>query len=173
MRLKPIAIIIVFLVAIIALGLVFFGHGASPAANSGSGGIASLPQDRIPVPASKFFPGTGNDAFFDLNTAQGMVHIKNFFADPSVVAEDDVVIIKKTSDYWFTYDPSNMSFWIAISNSSFEVTRRVAENDFLATLGVTEQDACKLDVSEGIPYSATNRISGVFMPLSFCPPRAQ
>jgi hypothetical protein len=116
---------------------------------------------------------TPTGATFQIGTAQGEVTVNNFYnADPPVDTSQ-YMIIKITQNYLIDYDPTDSSFWIGVSGIPFTAWQSTAEQDFLTTLGVSQSDACKLNVVEGIIYSANNPDDGMSFPMSFCGTPAQ
>jgi hypothetical protein len=164
-------IILIVIVVLIVVGFVLFFVLTHNAGNVGSNvlpGISSTSGGQLPSVAV-VYPDAPTGQTISLGTANGTVRVDNFYAASSTqVGEDGTLIIKQTSDYWFSYDPSDSSFWIAISGTPFAAVQQAAEQDFLTTLGVSKADACKLDVSVGVPYSAGNPLDGQSLPLSFC-----
>jgi len=163
-----IVVVVVIMIAAIAAYFVFFRSGGAGvlgsqnASSSNTNGIQT-------VSVASVYPNAPTEQYLSLGTANGIVRANNFYAASSTqVGTDGVLIIKQTPDYWFTYDPSDSSFWIAISGAPFATVRAAAEQDFLATLGVSQADACKLDLSVGVPYSAGNPMNGQSLPPSFC-----
>ncbi len=180
MKLRIIFIVvgIVAVVVIIGLATLYFagpGSGGSTgmagqsqapsvgtgAATSGTGGTGS-------TPIAEVYPSAPTGMFFGIGTPKGVVEVKNFYNPSSTVGEDGTIIIKQTPDYWFAYNPQDSSFWVAVSGTPFAVVRQAAEADFIVTLGVSQADACKLNVSVGVPYSAGNPLNGQSFPLGFC-----
>jgi hypothetical protein len=134
--------------------------------------IASTPQPKQPeeggLPVSKVIPHLPATKFLTIATADGDVKVRNFYlSDPKAIESGDIVI-KDGEGYWFTYTPRTNRFWIGISGIPFKDERVLAEADFLATLGLDHGDACKLDVTEGIPYRPNDPNNAVAFPLTFC-----
>jgi hypothetical protein len=103
-----------------------------------------------------------------LGTASGNVTVNNFYeADPPDTF-DGVLILKLTQNYLIVYDPSDSSFWLAVTGTPFTTWQTAAEQDLLSTLGIGESDACKLSVTAGVIYGPGNPENGVSLPLSFC-----
>jgi len=163
-----IVIAVVVIIVVVVAYVVFFRNGETGILgnqNSNSNNTGSSQT----VSVMSAYPNAPTSRTMSLGTANGTVQVGNFYAASSTqVGEDGILIVKQTPDYWFTYDPSDSSFWIAISGTPFNTVRQTAEQDFLATLGVSKADACKLDVSVGVPYSAGNPLDGQSLPLSFC-----
>lgn len=170
-RIILIVVVVVVIIAVAGIIIIKFigGNGSSSLAPAGTA-MPSVPagSGNQTVPIQTIYPNAPTGSRFPIGTASGIVQVNNFYTFGAGVGEDGVIVIKSTSTYWFTYDPSAGSFWIAVSGAPFSAVRTVAESDFLATLGVDQADACKLDVSVGVPYSAGNPLNGQSFPLSFC-----
>lgn len=101
-----------------------------------------------------------------IGTPRGAVEVKNFYT--TALYEDEAsVVIAKTDSYFISYDTTTSSFWVAVTGKPFASFREAAEQAFLAALGARQADACKLDVSVGVPY-AVDPAGPSDLPLSFC-----
>jgi hypothetical protein len=103
-----------------------------------------------------------------IGTARGTVQVKNFYGPNLGIDDGGDLIVKATADYLIVYDYFDSSFWLAITGKPFTTWQNVAEQDFIQTLGITEADACKLDVTSGVIYSQGDPNDGQSFPLSFC-----
>lgn len=166
---KKIVVIIGVVIAIIIVGVivysVFLKNGGTnvienQAPTGGTGQAISV---------AAAYPNAPTGQYISIGTADGTVQVNNFYTSSATeVGEDGILIIKQTPTYWFTYDPSDSSFWIALSGTPLGAVQQTAEQDFLTTLGVSTTVACKLNVSEGQPYVAGSPTNGQSLPLSFC-----
>lgn len=96
------------------------------------------------------------------------VEVNNFLKDPvSVDSEKDVFFIEKPG-YQIAYLSQFNKFLISITSSPFLTLKTQAEEDFVKTLGVTEPEACQLDVEVSTPQFANPEYAGAIYPLSFC-----
>ena len=118
--------------------------------------------------ASEWFGSIPTGTTLNLGTRQGTVTVNNFYASDPPVDTDGYMIIKITENYYIDYDPINSNFWIGIIGMPFSAWQTIAEQDLLATLGVSQGDACKLTVTEGVIYNPSNPLDGQSVPLSFC-----
>jgi hypothetical protein len=133
--------------------------GGLPAASVGSS---------TPVLASAVWNNLPTSTTIVIGTAKGGVSVKNFYlANPPTDSDGDVVL-KQTQNYVIVYNPLDSSFWLGITGSPFATWQNTAEQDFLTTLGISQSDACKLDVTSGVIYSPNNPNDGKSFPLSFC-----
>jgi len=104
-----------------------------------------------------------------LGTSQGSVAVNNFYQNAQTITQDQqAVIIRNSGDYVITYNVPDSSFSIAILSMPLEAARQAAESAFLSELGVSQQDACKLTVYEGVPIGVSDEYPGESFPLSFC-----
>jgi hypothetical protein len=185
-RIIIISVIIILLVAL-GIGLYFlFGGKVSPSnLNSTSGGqLGNLPSSAqsnttgsgvgsSTLPdyigqAADFFGPLPTSTYISIGTSQGAVQVNNFYLSNPPVDEAEDVAIKQTTNYYIVYDPSSSSFWLGIISVPFANWRTVVEADFLTTLGISQADACKLNVTVGVVYSPGNPDNGQSFPLSFC-----
>jgi hypothetical protein len=97
------------------------------------------------------------------------VTMNNFYKTAAFVTQDgQTVAIQQTSTYSIAYNISDSSFVISILATPVDAARAAAETAFLSSLGISEQDACKLNVYEGVPASVSDQYVGKVLPLSFC-----
>lgn len=162
-------------VIVVAAAAFFVRAQAVPAASQGGSTASQFP----PAVSSSTLPdylGSVTDVFgsypsgptLAIGTPQGTVTVHNFYSADVPVDEVQDLVFKETQDYLMVYDPENSSFWLAITGTPFDAWRTVAEQDFLQTLGITESDACRLYVTEGVIYSAGDPNDGIPFPLTFC-----
>lgn len=104
-----------------------------------------------------------------IGTGNNQVEISNILKDPIKTFPNSDVAYKRTDDYSFDYYAKDQLFIITITNPDIKNTRIKAENDFLKTLEITEDQACKLNIQLGVPYSINPDASGINYRLSFCP----
>lgn len=171
-RIILIIIIVVVVVAVAGIIVTRFMGGNSGSPSTIAGTVASSAPVGIgtqTIPIQEVYPHAPTGSRLPIGTAGGTVQVNNFYTFGVGVGDDGIIVIKSTSTYWFTYDPASGSFWIAVAGVPFDTIRAAAESDFLTTLGVNQADACKLDVSVGVPYSVGNPLDGQSFPLSFCP----
>lgn len=134
-----------------------------------------LPKKLDRVPTSRVFANAPGGRTIAIATSHGMVRMKNFYVSNPGVEDGGVIVLKETDSYAISFEPEGGDpserrgrFWIGVAAIPFEKWRPLAENDFLATLGVTQQEACKLDASVGVIYSPNNPMDGMNFPVSFC-----
>jgi hypothetical protein len=163
---KIIIAVVIILVVIIAVIAILFAQRNSPPGSSGSGGsTGTLPP---PITVATSTPPTGNT--ITLGTSQGSVVVNNFYKTAAFITQDgQTVAIAQTSSYSIAYNVLYSSFVITVLAPPLEANREAAEAAFLSSLGISKQDACKLDIYEGVPASVSDQDSGRPYVLSFCP----
>jgi hypothetical protein len=77
------------------------------------------------------------------------------------------MLIKRTDDYDIVYLGVDESFLITLSREPIPNSARVAEEDFVALLGVSQSDACKLPAVLAVPSSVNPSYPDQYS-LSFC-----
>ena len=98
----------------------------------------------------------------------GGVYVENFYTNDKDISPKGDVILAETSNYTIFYFNNDDSFLISILSESFDETRKIAEEDLLRQLNITETDACKLDVAITTPGYVNKEKAGLNHPLSFC-----
>ena len=184
-----IGLIVVVALAVLGAGIYFLFGSGSGATNTntgvttaGTGGTlptavvgSSTPLNGVGTnlpgyvgQASAVFGNLPTGSYLQIGTSKGTVQVNNFYALNPPVVEGNVIVIKDTADYAVTYDPSDSSFWLAITGTPFATAQSEAEQDLLATLGIGKADACKLNVTSGMVYTPGDALDGQSFPLSFC-----
>ncbi len=103
-----------------------------------------------------------------IKTDQGTVVLDDIYQKAEEMLPAGNLGLRKTDDYIIDYYPELRTFSIALLNPEIEVARLKAEQDFLATLNISEEEACKLEVTVGVPNSVNPKYAGIIYPLSFC-----
>lgn len=164
------AVIVLLIVAIIVI-VIFHALGSSNNAPAGEIEQGNYnPAAPKTVPVLSVVSSTPQGPTLTLGTSKGSVELKNFYLSNPPVDPDGTMTIASTNDYYITYDIPTSQFGIIISGASFNTVRPEVEAAFMSLLGVDQNDACKLDVVEGVPYSPDDPLSGKSFPLSFCAP---
>ena len=115
----------------------------------------------IPVP-TRVFPELPKN-----NTIESSgVEINNPFLSPKDLTTRGDVLFEKNPNFEIMYLKSFDEFLITILSEPFEENRIQAEAIFLARLGVTKEDACKLRVTIS-PPKKDGELSRTYR-LSFC-----
>ncbi len=96
------------------------------------------------------------------------IPMNNFLETSKTIEETGEVFAVEETDYVIIYHKTSDDFLINILSSPFEDIRIKAERDFLQKLGITEENACKLDVVEKTPHFANPDKAGQSFRLSFC-----
>jgi hypothetical protein len=169
---KKIPIIFILSVILLAGGSIYFlSRSRTSSAQTVSQSNPVLSASSLPDylgTASEVFGNNPTGTTLALGTSQGTVTVNNFYASDPPVDMSQYIIIKITQNYLIDYDPTDSSFWIGVSGMPFSAWQSAAEQDFLATLGISQSDACKLTVVEGVIYDPNNAADGMSFPLSFC-----
>lgn len=167
MRRTTIIIILVVAAVAVAVAILFALRSAAPGASgpvgggTGVTGVTSPPFVPPPAPTS---------TAITIGTTQGVVATKNFYTSAAGTSADrTVVILQRTSAYVITYYVPDGSFNIFISQLPYETNRAVAEAALISLLGVSQADACKLNVTVGTSAAIDPAHAGTNEDLSFCP----
>lgn len=99
---------------------------------------------------------------FYISAKNGLVEVNNFYLSNPEVLEADVIGLHSGDAYSIIYSMDSSVFWINYKNSPDSRLRAEAENTFLTLLGVSGEDACRLEVWETVGNSPRK------MSLSFC-----
>ena len=160
------AIIIVLILAIIAY-FVFFASSPSSNQNNGSQGSGSTGGLPSVGTSTASFP---SGSTFDIGTSQGTVTVNNFYKTDAYITQDQqTVVLSENDNYTIVYNRDDSGFIIALLSvsGSLQGARNTAETAFLSQLGITESDACKLNVNERV-LDQSSPDDGELMGLSFC-----
>ncbi len=105
-----------------------------------------------------------------IETSEGSIELINPEKNAEEYIDTENTLIKSTPDYeifYLKYDQKE-SFAISLLGKNFEESRKQSEDAFLKLLGITEEQACKLVVSESVPYGTNASLAGKDFSLSFC-----
>lgn len=165
--------IIIVVIAIAAIILITFGVFFLIQKNNAGNSPTSTTGTLSPVSTSTLSGGTiptiPTSTTITLGTAEGSVTVNNFYQSANYITQDkQTVAVADTPDYVIAYNVTDSSFAIALLSIPLEAARQAAENTFLSKLGISQQDACKLSVYEGVPASVSDKYVGQSFPLSFC-----
>ena len=94
--------------------------------------------------------------------------VNNFFNENTKVNSRGDTLIVNAENYHITYFSKEDQFLISILASPFEEVRKVAEIDFIQTLGIDKETACKIGVIITTPSFANKDEAGKNYNLSFC-----
>ncbi len=100
-----------------------------------------------------------------IGTPKGSVVVNNFYK-VAAGAEERFIIIVRNDNYDIAYDVDYSGFSLNIKQAPVDSNRLSAEADLLKILGVSQADACKLNVGEAFPLNSTP--GAVRLGLSFC-----
>lgn len=160
MRKYLVAAILVIAIGVV-LSAVFFRKAKDGAGFGGEG---------IPAPAIN--PGIvfafPQEEYVVIGTSSGVVRVKNFYKAAEKVIEQTEIVIKETPEYLFLYHAASGDFELRVLGKSPRSSRARAEEELLRLLGLSQEEACKLQVSVSVPYGADPLLKGGIYPLSFC-----
>lgn len=109
---------------------------------------------------------------FDKPTAPTLqvngVSVRNFYNTSNAMNANGDVSFEKNNQFELVYLAPFEEFIIDVRGSPFATTRMQAEQAFLKKLGITQEDACKLNVSLGTPAYINPQEAGRRYELSFC-----
>jgi hypothetical protein len=107
---------------------------------------------------------------FVIHTPKGDVAVLDFRKHPALITQDQTtVVIANTNDSDIEFYVPDSSFNIVVLTKPFPVVRKRAEALFLKSLGISQNDACKLSAREGTTIHIDPRYSGQNYGFSFCP----
>lgn len=145
------------ILAIIIIAIVFFVY------ESLSSKKTALPQlSPFPTPAS----------ISEIPTDEKMVvsgiSVNNVYRKELNTNTRGDVLFGENKDYQILYFSKEKQFLISITGSPFSQKRELAEQYFLKTLGISQQEACQLKTIINTPSFANPAQSGTNYKLSFC-----
>jgi len=166
MKKTIIIVALVIVVAIVALVLIF-SRSQTPGTTGGAGGGTTGTLPPATLASSTYSPPTGPT--FVIGTGAGGVTVTNFYTTAKSVSHDQTsVLVAETDTYNITYYVPDSSFNILIAATPFDAVRTQAEAAFLAALGISQADACKLNVKVGTTVDVDPAHAGENLGLSFC-----
>lgn len=128
-----------------------------------------IPNDQNENKDTPLFPVPDkNEEKFTIKTSEGSVDIQNIYKNSLDTLSGEGVAFKDTDEYYIAYYPEDQGFLIVIMNSDINRARQNAEKEFVNTLGITNDQACKLKVSLTVPISVNKEAAGGNYGLSFC-----
>lgn len=96
------------------------------------------------------------------------IAVNDIYAKPLMTNNENDVKFAENSNYEFVYLPKYHKFIITILGSPFMSLIKPAEEDFVKVLGITYDQACKLNVDIGTVAFANPDYAGKRFSLSFC-----
>lgn len=148
------------------------GTGSQPSGNGGSpsstGPVSPTgATSSISSPSSPSANVPAGDAI-TIGTAHGSVTMKNFYKNAAIVSPGEGALIIDNAAYDVSYSAYDSSFAISLLQTPVMSSRAAASTAFLQSLGISEQDACKLKVTVEAPVSIDPQNAGIDLGLSFC-----
>ena len=145
----------------LVIGVVFFAGNANQASIADTAGESTT---SAPLVKPANIPEGDT---ITIGTAKGAVNVKNFYKNAAGAAEQ-FIVMKKNDNEEINYDTYTSGFSIIIAKSPVSLYRPQAEGDFLGLLGISQVDACKLKVFEGVSSAVDQNLAGRNLGLSFC-----
>ena len=128
--------------------------------------VAGLTNGTLPTPTAPPITIPVGDTI-TIGTSGGSVTMNNFYKSADYIDQDQrAVVVQQASTYNIVYYISNSGFTLTILGAPSQADRQMAEAAFLASLGISQQDACKLSVYENFPGNLS--IAPRQQNLSFC-----
>ncbi len=143
--------------------------GQMPAGNTGMGASGNGSQAQA---SSTDFGPPPQGSTFELQTPDGVVTLNNFYQGQEVGTDTPAVFVTSTAGYATWYSRADSSFEIDLPEGSTPADRTSAEAAFIAQLGVSQADACKLSVSVDEAYDHGTEYAPLGG-LSFCTSSSQ
>lgn len=126
--------------------------------------VAPFIPNRTASPSGALIP-TG--ATFDIDS----VSVSNFYQTTTPFdQEGDRTLADVPDQFRITFLPGDKQFLIVITGNGFAQNRAAAEQQLLISLGITQEEACKLHVVIRTISSANPNEAGQDYTLSFCTP---
>lgn len=174
---RRIILIIIAIVVIGAIGYVWFAYlrpqSSSPASvatggtagGNAGGSVTNVSADKI-TPFSPNGIPPGNTV--SIGTPEGIVIVSNFYKT-AIGTDGRALVLRKTSGYEIIYNAEESAFGIYVLASPVASEEATAEQNLLSVLDISQQDACKLNVTWGVSPSVDPSRAGATYGLSFCP----
>ena len=106
---------------------------------------------------------------FTINTTSGPVEINDVLLNPDAVfAEGWGVLVKETPQYSISYFTGGQTFSIQILDADVNSALALAQQNFLTILGISKEDACKLDVRMQVQSRINDEFEGIDFWVSYC-----
>lgn len=96
------------------------------------------------------------------------VEVNDFTKSPKYMDKIGDILFVDSKEYQILYMEKYNKFLLSILSSPFEEIRQKAELEFLKSLGIPQEEACKLDAEITTPSFANPEQSGKIYRLSFC-----
>jgi len=96
------------------------------------------------------------------------VPVNDFFQTGKTVNKNGDVLITDNNQFQILYLKPFNQFLISILSPSFEEARIKAERQFLLSLNISMEEACRLNVRLNTPQFVNPDLAGRDYPLSFC-----
>lgn len=117
---------------------------------------------------ANYFLKTKND--LKISTNSGEMEVKNFYNLPTskILSKNNDTTLADNTYYNIYYNPQGSYFIILLYDKNLKTSREKAEADLLKLLNINKEDACKLNIRVGVPFSVSEDYAGINLGLSFC-----
>lgn len=96
------------------------------------------------------------------------IEVNDFLKDATIINSNQDAVFEKNQDYEMVYLPKFNQFLITILSKPFDNARKDAEEDFIKKLGISKEEACRLEINLSVPCKIDLENCGTRHPLSFC-----
>lgn len=119
-------------------------------------------QNLIPTPTP-----VSQSSTFEKTVVRG-INVNVFLSPTPSLDPAGLPLVVETDTYRIIYHPEDESFAITILASPFVTIQKQAEQQLLSLLGVSQQQACLLQVTISSPSKINPDYTGKIVGLSFC-----
>lgn len=167
---KMLVLILVPTLLVVVAAFLFFFKKPSTTNVSPEKTPSSSSSNKTSFPTDTPFTIPSKDASkMTVDVEGNKIEMNNLYKNPVETFPGNNVAFAENDQYHMLFYPKNKGFIIIILDKNIQAGRDKAENDFLTTLGVTKEQACKLTVDLGTIYSVNPSVAGKNYGLSFCP----
>jgi hypothetical protein len=110
---------------------------------------------------------SGSTNTIAIRTPQGTINVRNYTQNP-VATTTDALIMESNSEYQILNYKIDNSFLITLLLKPLSQSRSDAQAVFIKDLGISQTQACALNVSVKVPNSVDSDFSGNELGMSYC-----
>jgi hypothetical protein len=96
------------------------------------------------------------------------IPVNNFIATATKKEDGLLLLVEVPQSYTITYTPSIAKFEVSITGADFNSLRKTAEQNLLDILGVSPQQACKLNIGVSVAYAINPYYATIERQPQFC-----
>lgn len=104
-----------------------------------------------------------------IHTEKGILEVNNVYRNSVRAFSDNWVTFAENDDYSLGFYSPDESFIITLNNEDVFTARKRAEKALIKILGITQEEACLLNIFLGVSFQVNEKYSGEDYGLSFCP----